>query len=253
MVVHIIPHSALWQIDFPCLRPFFHHVCHQHRRSEQKGQMFVCVAVFILRKLQKQRPHHRHTVFVRFPHKRIQIRYHAISLGICSLYIRQGFLVHKRLCYRIVAVCGIDTESRLENTVLNPAKKKFCLRSRTCKTADITAGIGNTGHSHAHNGGNVKFHRTPVCQIISVPNLSITLDSCESGPVNNVGTFFRIYLSQGFLCRISHHIGMNNFQLCHGSAHALKFTERISVLNAVILTVVVPYRLGTFFQQRFLS
>lgn len=178
--------------------------------SEHEVHTLV-ITVLIILESTAHRFHNRKSCFMSSFHKRIQIRNHLIAERNRFPDIFLAVAVHPRLCYRVVNVGGMNGKSGLENTILNPAHKQFRFRGRSVKTADVTALVGYTGHTHAQNSGNVVFQRIPASQIIPCPGLRISLNPAVTGTAHNVRTCVVKGFMHGFICNVAHNVGHNGF------------------------------------------
>ncbi|MPN16488.1 hypothetical protein SDC9_163832 [bioreactor metagenome] len=99
---------------------------------------------------------------------------------------------------------GMDGEARMENTVLHPAYKQLRRRTRTCKAANIMAGVGHARQAEPQPHGDVVLHGLPGGKVISRPGLYITLHAGTTGARNEE----RAFIGPGFHLRLiggAHH------------------------------------------------
>ena len=163
-----------------------------------------------------------------------------------------GAAIHPRLRYRVVRIGRMDGKTWLENAILYPAHKKFFLRCRAVKSANVTALICHTGKSHAKNGRNVVFQAFPAGQIVPCPGLRIALNACMTGTAHSKGSGIWKSLMDGFLGQLAHEVAHDRLDLPDRSPFSLKEHAGILIHKPFVFAVVIPDGSHTVRQEIFL-
>ena len=238
----------LGQIYLPGLCPLLHNICDQKAVSPHEADSFV-PGLLILLEGHEQGLHERQARHMCAIHQGVQVRTHLVAKINGILDVLLLVAVHPGLRHGIVRICGVNGETRHENSVLHPSHEQLRLRRYSVEASNIAAGIGHTGKSGAKNGGNVVLQRFPAGQVVARPDLCIPLNAGVTGTADRERPDLRIVFRDCLVGELAHQVAHHRLHGADGASFALEIHAAVLVHHGVILTVIVPDGFTSVFQQ----
>ena len=238
----------LGQIYLPGLCPLLHNICDQKAVSPHEADSFV-PGLLILLEGHEQGLHERQARHMCAIHQGVQVRTHLVAKINGILDVLLLVAVHPRLRHGIVRICGVNGETRHENSVLHPSHEQLRLRRYSVEASNIAAGIGHTGKSGAKNRSNVVLQRFPAGQVVARPDLCIPLNAGVTGTADRERPDLRIVFRDCLVGELAHQVAHHRLHGADGASLALEIHAAVLVHHGVILTVIVPDGFTSVFQQ----